>query len=195
MNNGLRLLRQDVRGWLGYMRTIVRRSTAGPLLVRLSIFVMGAAAMILAYPPEVVLGSKVFVLIGAALVAALAPRRFPVTALILAAVAGWLVNTAEYGLSLWRLLLLMGLLYMIHSAAALAAVLAYDAVIAPGALARWYIRSGLVVAVSGGAALVILALPAYIAGTRNVLFMLVGTAVAMAVVLIIVHQLRRSANR
>jgi hypothetical protein len=110
--------------------------------------------------------------------------------LIVVAAGGWIVNGAAHGIALWRLLPLTGLLYLVHSAAALANVLAYDAVVAPGALARWFARAGAVVAASWGVAIGVLALPAYLSGRGNLVLLLAGVAVAMTVVVTIVNQLR-----
>jgi len=85
-----------------------------------------------------------------ALGAALAPRSRWVTMVALAAVGGWVVTTTfmDRPVTLWRVSLLGAALYLMHTGAALAAVLPYDAVIAPGVLVRWWRRAAAVIGLS-----------------------------------------------
>jgi hypothetical protein len=80
----------------------------------------------------------------AALLPALVPRRsWTTTVVLLAAAAAWVLATGWYDrpVELWRLLALATFLYLTHSLAALAALLSYDAVVAPEVLARWVSRA------------------------------------------------------
>src|SRR6266508_4406281 len=48
-------------------------------------------------------------------------------------------------LTVWRLAALAGALYLLHTTAALASVLPYDTIVAPGVLLGWLVRAALVI--------------------------------------------------
>lgn len=162
--------------------TMVNRATGIPLLVRCAVFLVALIALVVAYPPAVV-GSRAMVgLLLVALLPALTPRRVGATAVALVAVAGWVVATSGYGepVVLWRLLTLAGALYLTHSLSALAALLPYDAVLAPEVVARWALRAVAVVLVSAVLAVLLLAVPGGPAGRTLLVAALGGLAVAVA---------------
>jgi hypothetical protein len=121
----------------------IGRITATPLLVRGGVFLCALLSLVVAYPVRALDARAVGLLAIVALVPAVAPRRSWPSVVILAAVAAWVVATGWYGqrVELWRLFALAALLYLTHSLAALAAVLSYDAVVAPEAVARWISRA------------------------------------------------------
>jgi hypothetical protein len=133
-------------------RRIVARATAWPLCVRLVVFAAAMAAQGFAYPPEVMLGSPALLIVGLAVVPALWPRTAAVTIFWLLTVIGWVVATMLYDsqVTLPRLVGLSISLYIVHSGAALAAVLPYDAVVDQLVILRWLMRGVIVIVVSVG---------------------------------------------
>ncbi|HEX5595856.1 MAG TPA: hypothetical protein VFX61_07545 [Micromonosporaceae bacterium] len=162
--------------------TALSRFTALPLLVRGGVLLAALSAFLLAYPVEVLTSRAGGLLMFAATLPALRPRGAAPTLAVLLAVAGWLLSVGGYGrpVSLWRLLGLAGVLYLLHSLAALAAALPYDAVVAPEVVAGWVLRALGVVLASAVAAILLLNL----AGTGNdaqLMAALGGLAVAVGV--------------
>jgi hypothetical protein len=133
------------------LRRRAARAMPGPMLIRLGVWGSAIAAYLVAMPDDVV-----FTLRGAlglavlAVLPALFPRGPVVTATIVVAVVGWILATTAYfePITSYRLTALAGLLYLLHTSAALAAVVPYDAVVSPGVLARWLVRAAGVVAVT-----------------------------------------------
>jgi hypothetical protein len=163
--------------------TTVRRTGPGVVLVRGALFVFGLLAQLIAWPAAVVLGRTVLVLVVLAVLPVLAPRTLMVSLSIFGAVLGWLVATTAYGedLSYWRLVVLAGSLYLVHTLAALATVLPYDAVVSPGVLSRWLLRAGVVVALTAAVALFALLVPVYLGTHRYLVASLVGLALMLVV--------------
>ncbi|MBX6356254.1 MAG: hypothetical protein IRZ05_10435 [Micromonosporaceae bacterium] len=170
----------------------VGRVTPGPMLVRAGIFVTALGALLTAYPTVVVTGRLVAALVLLAAAPAVAPRGRATTLVVLAAVCGWLLATMGFQepVTLFRLLGLAGLLYLLHSLAALGAALPLDAVVAPEVLARWISRAMLVVAASAVPALVAVAAADALHGAF-LLASLVGLVIAVGVAALLTHLLRR----
>jgi hypothetical protein len=130
-------------------RDVVSRATAGPLLIRLVVWALAAAGLMLAYPAEVARTPQALpaVLLVAVLPAAFARTRM-VSLLLFAIALGWMVSTTVFAdpIATWRLITLAALLYLLHTTAALAAVLPYDTVVARAVLAGWLLRALAVVA-------------------------------------------------
>jgi hypothetical protein len=140
----------DVTYRLGQVRRAAGRATVGPLVARSGVFAAATGALLTAYPLDLI-GPAALLLMPVALLAAVAPGSRMVTFAALVAVAGWLLTTSAAGgpVPVWRLLAVAGLLYVMHSLAALAAGLPYHAVTAPEVLAGWVLRA---VGVAAGAA-------------------------------------------
>ncbi len=174
------------------IRRFFERVTPGPLLVRCAIAITAGGALVTAYPDEIIKGRGGLGLALVAVIPALAPRGRWVTLVALAAVFGWLLSTMGYEepVSLWRVFGIAGLLYLMHSMAALAAMLPYDAVVAPEVLGRWVGRALLVVASSAALSLLVVII-ADAASGGSVLASLAGLVVAVAVTALLTHLLRR----
>lgn len=125
------------------VRDAVFRVAVIPILLRACVFVTVLVALVLAYSDEVLASRAVVLLVLAALLPAIGPRRIWPTLTALLAVGGWLVSTIGYGepVVLWRLLGLAGALYLAHSFCALAAALPYDALVSPEVVVRWVLRA------------------------------------------------------
>jgi hypothetical protein len=152
MGGEIKIIRRDFRDRLARVRRIFARATAWPFLVRLGVFGLALVAQGFAYPSSVLTGTTVIVLVALALLPALWPRTAAVSTFWLLTVAGWVAATTLYGAvaTLPRLAGLAVALYLVHSGAALAAALPYDAVVDPVAIVRWLLRAMGVLVVSVG---------------------------------------------
>jgi hypothetical protein len=189
---GMRNLRQGLLSRVTFAVGQARRTTAGPALVRLTLTVSAMAALALAVPLAD-LGAWIGVLVPIGLGVALFPRTRWVSIVALLVILGWLITTVVFGeeVTPWRLGGLAVALYVMHSAATLAAVLPLDTVVAPSALLRWVGRTGAVL----GASLVVglggYGAAAVIPGARSTVGPIVGSAVAAALAFLLVWYLRR----
>jgi hypothetical protein len=179
----LREFGDGVVGRIVWLRTRVARATAVPMLVRASVWVAGAAAMALALPPEVLLSGPGLFLLAVAAIPAIAPRTSVVTVVTLVPVVAWLASTSGYGVptTLARLLGLAMLLYLVHSTAALAGQLPYDAVVSPMVLLRWFARVALVLAATAVVGVYALVAGQLFRGPATLVATVVGLAVAVGI--------------
>jgi hypothetical protein len=178
----LRLMRGGLRDRVEQLRRMWTRLSPGALLVRGAVFGCAAAALAVAYAPLAPtsgLGAAAVLVLLAGL-AALLPRTMVITMVIFAATIGWVLTGAVYGerVSLARLVAEAGLLYLLHTSAALAAIVPYDAVVDPRVLSRWLLRALAVVGLAAVFA-VAAAVAAQWAGGRTYL---VATLAGLAVV-------------
>ncbi|WP_433080592.1 hypothetical protein ACQP1P_43540 [Dactylosporangium sp. CA-052675] len=168
-------------GRIGRLRDKVERAAAGPLLVRGAIVLFAALSLVLAFPAEVMRNVAAIVL---AAIVALLPATFPRSRLpglaVFACALGWVLGPLVYGesVSVPRLIGLSTALYLMHSMAALAAVLPYDAVVSPGVISGWLLRAGAVVAVSAVVSVAMLFLVRATIGPVFLVASLVGVAAA-----------------
>jgi hypothetical protein len=171
----------------------VRRVTPGPLLVRVGLFVAALTGQLLAWPLTVTLSPAVFAFLGGALLVMLFPRGPIPTLYLFTAIAGWRVSTLFLGLStgLVTLLLLAAALYLVHNLAALAAVLPYDAVVAPGVLMRWLARTAVVLALTAVLALFAAVTPLYLGDHTSLAASLAGLALVVLTVAYLARLVRR----
>jgi len=181
-------------GTVGARIAMLRRLTPGPLLVRLALFVVGMFGLLIAWP--VAVWGQGFVLVAfllLALLPAALPRGPATTTYLLTTVAGWLVSTSYFGLppDFLGLVLLATALYLVHTLAALAAVLPYDAVVAPAVLLRWVGRSVRVLALTVALALFLVVVPGYLGGRGYLLGSLLGLALVVATLAYLARLVRR----
>ena len=138
-------MRGGLRDRVDQVRRMWARLSPGALLVRGTVFGCAAAALAVAFAPigsTSGFGAAALLVILAGL-AALLPRTMVITIVIVAATIGWVLTGAVYGerVTLVRLAAEAGLLYLLHTSAALAAVVPYDAVVEPRVLLRWLVRA------------------------------------------------------
>ncbi|MDG4789761.1 hypothetical protein O7626_28200 [Micromonospora sp. WMMD1102] len=171
----------------------IGRITPVPLLVRSGVFGCALVALLLAYPSRPSDPRLLGLLVVAALAPAIAPRRNWPTAVLLAAAGAWVVATGWYDhrVELWRLLALATFLYLTHSLAALAALLSYDAVIAPEVPARWLARALGVALASAVLSVPLLALDGRLGAGTSVVVLLGGLALAVGVAALLNWLFRR----
>ncbi|GIJ44827.1 hypothetical protein Val02_17130 [Virgisporangium aliadipatigenens] len=187
------LIRKGASDRVDRAKRMVSRATGWPLVVRGAIFLFGLIAQALAYPPQALAGAPVLALMLIALLPTLWPRTGFVSGFYILTTLAWLAATTLYdaNASLTRLFALAAALYLVHSTAALAAVLPYDAVVPPVVVLRWLLRSlGTVVVATvlsaGGLFLLNRTEPhTYFAAT------LVGLALTVAVVGVVAYAVRR----
>jgi hypothetical protein len=146
----LRLFSDGLRLRLVEWAQMARRATAGPMLVRLTGALAAAAAIAEAAPAGTLGSSQAVALVPVAFGVGLFPRTRVVSIVALGCVFSWLIATVglEEDVTPARLGTLAAALYVMHSAAALAAVLPYDTIVAPAVLLRWGLRTLLVLAAS-----------------------------------------------
>ncbi|GAA2391327.1 hypothetical protein [Dactylosporangium salmoneum] len=178
-------------GRIGHARDLVERASAGPLLVRAGVAVFAVLSMVLAFPSDVLHNVAA---IGIAGVVALLPAAFPRTRMVglavFACVFGWLIGTLIYGepVAVVRLVALSTTLYLMHSLAALAAVLPYDAVLSPGVLVGWLLRAGGIVAASAVVSVALLLVVKLAIGPVFLVASLVGVVAAGALAYLIARR-------
>src|SRR6266508_1689191 len=141
------LVRRGFADRVELTRRMVARATAGPLLVRGTVFASAVTALLLAYPGETVRSGASGLLLALATLPALRPRGMLVSTVVFTVVFGWVLATTLYAepVTVWRLAALAGALYLLHTTAALASVLPYDTIVAPGVLLGWLVRAALVI--------------------------------------------------
>lgn len=165
---------QRVRAWS-------RRATVGGVTVRVVVWLTGAVGFLVAFPTPAgaVIGGVL------ALVAAGWPGSRWVTLLLLCTVGVVAVRlvTSAPDPSTGALVGLAGLLYLHHTAAALATQVRTDAVVPARVLGWWSGRAGLVLAASAGAALLLagLSTPTWSATA----YLLAGAVAAVGLVVLL----------
>src|SRR6266508_655660 len=130
------LVRRGFADRVELTRRMVARATAGPLLVRGTVFASAVTALLLAYPGETVRSGASGLLLALATLPALRPRGMLVSTVVFTVVFGWVLATTLYAepVTVWRLAALAGALYLLHTTAALASVLPHVTVVGPGGL-------------------------------------------------------------
>lgn len=160
------------------------RVTAVPLILRMVIFLSALLGLWLAAPAE---ASPPRFLLAMAFLAAL-PGLLPGTRLVdlvmLSMLAGWVVTTLGLGepAEPWRVFGIGVALYLTHSAAALAAVLPYDAVVDSQVPLRWAARCGLVIVGAGVLTAAIVVMARTITPGTSVVVLLLGLAVVIGTI-------------
>jgi hypothetical protein len=189
----LGLIRRSFRDRIDRAKRIFARATAWPLAVRLTVFVAAMFAQGCAYPSAALFGTPVIALLLLAALPAAWPRTAAVTVFWVVTAIGWILATTLYGgtATLTRLVGLALALYVVHSAAALAAVLPYDAVVESVVLARWLLRSGTIAAVGIGGAVAGMFAVADLSTRTFLAATLAGLVPVVALVWLLAVQFRR----
>lgn len=174
---------------------VLRRTAPGPMLFRLTALLAGTAALILALAGPMRANPWTYVVVLAvALIPAVRPGGPWVTVVELGAAGLWVFADLVYreGRGITGALVLAALLYLHHSACALAAALPNDGRLAPGVLLGWLTRTGVVLL--GTAALtvvVLLVLPPAGTGHGGALFPALGMFAAVAAGVAVAYLLHR----
>ena len=163
-----------------------RRTTAAPAVLRLGAAVAAFAGLLVALPTALTSGRLLVYLVPVALLLAVGVGLFPgsrwVAFVQLVSVGAWVVAGVAFGdpASLFRIGLLGALLYLTHTAAAFAAVIPIECVVATGVLLRWALRQALVLVGSLTIGLAGLAAARLIPPTPSLIGVFVGAVVAAA---------------
>ena len=176
-----------------HLRKTLSRATAVPIMIRSSVLLTGLLALGVAWPAQLLV-SQYFVLLAVlALWPALAPAGRGGTAVALAAVGGWLLDTAGFDsrIALWRVLALAALLYLAHTLTALAAVLPIDSIVNLDVPGVWLGRAAVVILLSSVLIVLALGLTADLGGSAFQLATLVGLAGATAVTILLARMAHR----
>jgi hypothetical protein len=194
MSNELSLIRQGFTDRIARARRIMARATALPLAVRAAIFVSALMAQAFAYPVQVLMGSSAVLVIIVSALPALWPRTAVVTVSWVVIVTGWVLTSTLFAgvASLPRLLGLTACLYLVHTGAALATVLPYDAVVEPSVVARWALRAVLVIAAAGGASVAALSWVGRLQPRTFLVSTLVGLALTVLIGWLLTLAVRRN---
>jgi hypothetical protein len=183
-----------LRDRLDRTRRVLRRATGLPFSVRAGIGLAMILAMSVAWPAELVFGRLGVLLYLVALYPAVAPRGNGPTAVIIIAAAGWLLDTTWYDepVTLWRVVSLAALAYLVHTLAALAAALPYDAIVQIGVLTGWLLRAAGVILIASALIVVTLGLATELTGRQFLAANLVGLGAASAATLLLTRLVRRA---
>ncbi|GAA1746219.1 hypothetical protein [Luedemannella helvata] len=173
----------------------VRRTAAGPALVRGVTAGFAVVAMLLALPRPVAASPWAWgVVVVLAAAVGLAPRSPVVTVVVLLIAVAWLAATLAYGEepTLWRLIAVAATLYPVHTGAALAAVLPYDAVVAAGVLRRWAVQTAAVLGAGVAFAVGGVLLAARVGGWSALVAPIVGLLAVAALAVMLAWLVRRT---
>lgn len=139
---------------------MARRTTFGPAMARACVALGALVGFAVGLVPG---GSRSAAILGLgvfALMPALLPRGMWPTLSIGAVIIWYVLESSVAGhVSVWRPAVIAACVYVIHTSAALAAVLPYDAVVSPGVLLAWALRAGLVILLTVGFAVFVVAVP------------------------------------
>jgi hypothetical protein len=148
------------------------------------VFATAAAALWAGTPSEIASPRLIAPIAVVALIAALFPGGRAITAVMLLAVGGWMAGT----LALGEQITVAGafgtacVLYLLHSSAALAAMLPHDAIVDTAALLRWAGRAGMVLAASAAVTAIVVTLARTLTPTTSTLALVAGFGVVAGTV-------------
>jgi hypothetical protein len=189
----LRLIRGGAFERVDLLRRMYARATPGPALIRAALFLFSIGALSLTFPVEWLSVTTGLLLAAVAATAALLPRGGATSVVLFVSAGGWTITTGAVPerLTLSRLVAVAGLLYLVHTTAALAAVVPYDTVVQPAVLGRWLARTVAVLVLTTGFAVGAVALVARTGGRTYLVASLVGLGL-MAGMVWLLAALRRT---
>ena len=160
--------RQGIGSQLDRVGTMFKRATFEPSLLRVAITVAALIGFAVAYGPTAFTSAGAPALLAFSVLTALFPRGALPTMTIVGIIGGYMISTAVLGtpISWWRLAVLAAAIYLVHTCAALAAVLPYDSVVSPGLFRPWLVRLAVVLLSSVIAAVAVLVMPSVLGDQR-----------------------------
>lgn len=162
--------------------TVIEQATAGPVVLRATLVVAALAGFGVTWPIRDLLTTVLVLPIVLALGVGMAPRSFTPTATIIAMVLGYLVNIASGGSpDAWRPITAAGLIYIVHTGAAFAAVLPFNTVATPRLYLSFVLRTAAVIAITVVIGFAILAVPGLVGDHRLVSAAVVGMVAMVGV--------------
>jgi hypothetical protein len=160
------------------------RITAATVAVRAVVFVAAVAALWAAVPSALASPRVLTPVLILGLMPALFPNSGVVTGVMLTVACGWMFGTLGLGESVTVVGTFMtaAALYLLHSFAALAAALPYDAIVDTAVLLRWATRASMVLAVSAAVTALVVVLAQRVAPTTSTVAILAGFGVVAGTV-------------
>ena len=171
----------------------MKRLTPAPLFVRAVVFLSAAIALWAALPgtaqgPRVVVPIVLF-----AALPAVFPDSRAVSAVMVTVAFGWMFGALVLNGSVTVIgtFTAAAALYLLHSFAALAAMLPYDAIVDTAVLLRWAARSGIVLAGSAAVTAIVVTLARIMTPTTSVAAILAGFCVVGGTVWLLARNARQ----
>lgn len=183
----------DLRDGVATGMRAVRRIGPGAVVLRSVVFAAGLAGMALALPSGMEPWTRLLVAALVGLLPALGPGSWTVTAMELVTVVTWVLRPMAAGApSTWgALVVLAALLYLHHSASALAAAVPMDTALAMTVWTGWLRRLYAVIGVTVLLAACGLLLASWVGIARTVVVPVVGVLAALVVGWLLSRSLRR----
>jgi hypothetical protein len=162
--------------------TVIEQATAGPVVLRATLVVAALAGFAVTWPVRDLFTTVLILPVALALGVGMAPRSFAPTATIIVMVLGYLVNIAGGGApDAWRPITAAGLIYIVHTGAAFAAVLPFNTVATAGLYLPFVLRTAAVIAITVVIGFAILAVPRLVGDHRLVSAAVVGMVAMVGV--------------
>lgn len=157
----------------------MKRLTAAPLFVRAVVFVCAAVALWAAVPSSMTSPRIAMPVVFLAALPAVFPNGGAVTGVMLTVAFGWMFGALVLGdsVSVAGTFVTAAALYLMHSFAALAAMLPHDAIVDTAVLLRWAARAGLVLAASAAVTAIVVTLAQTLPPTASTVALLAGFGV------------------
>lgn len=182
MNDFVGILRQGIDLRVERLAALFQQATGGPVMLRVSIVLAALAGFAVTWPTRDLLALEVLIPVVLAIGVGLAPRSFLPTATILAMVIGYLVNIGTgASLSAWRPITAAAMIYVVHTGAAFASVLPFNAVATRGLFLPFVLRTLAVIAITVAVGFGILAVPGLVGEHRLVSAAVIGMAAMVGV--------------
>ncbi len=180
MNDFTNQLRRGIDLRLERASAMVEQAAAGPTLVRVTIVLAALGGFAVTWPARDLVTAMALLPLVLALLAGAFPRTGLPTVGIVVMIAGYLYNigTGE-PITTWRVIAAAALIYVVHTGAAFAAVLPFNAVATPGLFLPFVLRTVLVIGITAVIAFGVLAVPGVVGDHR-----LVSAAVAGMVAMV-----------
>ncbi|HEU0240485.1 MAG TPA: hypothetical protein VFR11_14565 [Micromonosporaceae bacterium] len=174
------LLQRGVGIRIDRVTAVVEQATLGPVLVRFGSVLAALGGFAVTWPTRDLTTTSLVVPILFALGVGIAPRSLMPTATIVAIVLGYMFNLDTGApLTVWRPIAAASMIYIVHTSAAFAAVLPFNAVATRGLFLPYVLRIAAVIAITAILAVGILAVPGIVGQHR-----LVSAAVAGMVAMV-----------
>jgi len=162
----------------------ISRTTPVPLILRVIVFLSALLALWLAAPAQASTPRLILLMAFLAALPGLFPGTRVVDFVMVSVLIGWVATTLAVGepAEPLRVFGIATALYVSHSAAALAAVVPYDAVVDTQVPLRWAARCGLVIMGGGLVTAAVVVIARSVVPGRSVLVLLAGLGVAIGTV-------------
>ena len=184
----MRPLWDEIVRRIARMNDIIGELTMGPTLLRLTVVVSCFAGLILAWSDRTRAPAVVIIFGILALATGVFPRSPLPTMSALAIVAGYIgETTGGTSITVWRVSTVAGLIYIMHTSAAYASLLPYNAVLTRGVFVPYIMRTAAVIAVTVAVALFDADVTSVVTGKRNVGFTIAGMIGLVGIAAYVAH--------